>query len=109
MLRTIDPKIDRIRSSWLDLDTTGATWLASVADQVDVPAGTSLGHRRFTHIVLTGDDAGTRVDAGDPPVRLRDAGSVLVLTAADAQELDRRCHAAATGHRVAAPRPRPAT
>lgn len=101
MRRTIDPKIDRIRSSWLDLDTADAIWLASVADEVEVPAGTSLRYHRFTHIVMTGDDAGTRIDPGDPPFRLRDAASVLVLTDANAEELDQRRRAATTAHRVA--------
>lgn len=110
MRRTIDPKIERIRASWLDLDTTDATWLASVADEVDVPAGTFVGgHRRFTHIVMTGEEAGTRVDPGEPPRKLRDAASVLVLTSADAAELDQRCDAAATAHRVARPALHPAT
>lgn len=101
MRRIIDPKIDRIRSSWLDLDTTDATWLASVADELSVNAGTPLGDHRFTHLVMTGDDAGIRIDAGDPPVTLGDAASVLVLTAADAGELDQRCPAAATARRGA--------
>lgn len=104
MRRTIDPKIERIRSSWLDLDTADATWLASIADEVDVAAGTLVGgDHRFTHIVMTGEQAGTRVDPGEPPVSLRDAASILVLTSADAGELDQRCDTAATAHRRARP------
>jgi hypothetical protein len=50
-----------------------------------------IGHRRFVHLVLTGPDAGLIVDAGDPPVVLRGAGAVLVLTVGDMRELhDRR-------------------
>ena len=90
MRRTTDPKIDRLRTSWLALDTTDATWLASVADEVPAAAGTSIGHRRFAHVVLSGPDAGTVVDAGEPPVVLRGAGSVLVLTVSDLRELASR-------------------
>jgi hypothetical protein len=51
MRHTIDPRIDRLRTSRLDLDTDDATWLAGVADEVHATAGTRIGHRRFVHVV----------------------------------------------------------
>lgn len=90
MHRTTDPKINRLRSSHLALDPADAAWLASVADEVPASAGTPIGHHRFAHLVLTGLDAGLVVDAGEPPVVLREASTVLVLTASDLRELDRR-------------------
>ena len=103
MRPTIDPRIDRLRTSWLDLDTTDATWLASVADEVPAAAGTRIGHPRFVHIVISGPDTGLVVDAGAPPAVLRGAGAVLVLTVSDKRELDeRRATVAAAGLRPVA-------
>ena len=108
MRHTIDPKIDRLRTSWLDLDTDDATWLAGVADEVDATAGTRIGHRRFVHIVLSGPDAGLVVDAGDPPVVLRGASAVLVLTVSDMRELESRRAATAPAHPTRRPVTSPA-
>lgn len=105
---TTDPKIDRLLASPLGLSRTDATWLASVADEVDVPAGTRVGHSRFTHLVLSGADAGTVVAAGVAPVVLRGAASLLVLTRADARELEARRTARRAPAHVTAPVVRPA-
>lgn len=101
MRHTIDPKIDRLRSSWLDLDTADAVWLAGVADEIAAAAGTRIGHPRFVHIVLSGPNAGVTVDAGSSPLELRGPSSVLVLTVSDTRELEDR-RATTT---VPAPRP----
>lgn len=91
-----DPKIDRIQDSWLGLCREDAVWLASVADEVDAAGGTRVGHDRFTHVVLTGADAGVVVDAGAPPIVLRGPAAVLVLTTHDAARLsDARSRTAA--------------
>lgn len=91
MRTTNDPKIARLRASWLDLEPDDAAWLARVADEFDAVAGTEIvGQRRFVYIVMTGPDTGTMIGAAGPPVTLRSAAKVLVLTVSDMQELARR-------------------
>lgn len=87
---TTDPRIERLRTSWLGLTSEDATWLAAVADEVDVRAGTVVGHHRFAHVVLSGPQAGLVVGAGAPAVALEHGGTVLALTARDLDELHRR-------------------
>lgn len=108
MRYTTDPKIDRLRASWLDLGTDDAVWLAGVADEVDAAAGTRIGHHRFVHVVLSGPDAGLVVDAGALPVVLRGAGAVLVLRVRDMRELTSRRATTAAATPVRQPLARPA-
>lgn len=98
-----DPKIDRIHASWLGLCREDAVWLASVADEVDAPGGTRVGHRRFCHVVLSGTDAGTVINAGAPPIVLRGRATVLVLTSHDADRLA-AARGMATGTTAVSPR-----
>jgi hypothetical protein len=106
--RTTDPRIERLRASCLGLGLEDASWLAAVADEVDVRAGTVLGHHRFTHVVLTGEQAGLVVGAGEPAVTLEHDGAVLALTSRDVDELARRLSAtAAATTTVAFPAPQP--
>lgn len=90
MHRPSDAKIDRLRASLPGLSRRDATGLARVADEVPAAAGTVLGTRRFTHVVLDGPDAGTVVAPEDRPHVLQDAARVLVLRAADAGMLPAR-------------------
>ena len=76
---TTDPKITRI-SHALGLSRRDATWLAAVADEVDVAAGEVLGDARFGFVALDGETAGRIVPPGVPTV-VPSAASVLLLTA----------------------------
>ena len=90
--RISDPKIDRIANSWLDGDVEGAEWLASVADEVVVPAGTVVGGGRFAYVLLDADaDTGcVFVAHGVAPVVVERATRVLVLAEGELTEAVRR-------------------
>ncbi len=47
-----DTKIDRISDSWLGTDRSTATWVASVADRIDVDAGSRLEAGRYSYLLL---------------------------------------------------------
>ncbi|WP_040495882.1 hypothetical protein [Ilumatobacter nonamiensis] len=57
-----DAKIDRIVGSWLRPTRVDATWLAAVADEVSLPAGSAPRSDRFCYITLD-RASGTRMRA----------------------------------------------
>jgi hypothetical protein len=84
-----DAKIARLTDSWLQLDHRAARLLASVADEVDLPAGAALVPGRFSYVGLDDGHRGLLVTTGMPPVTLESATSVLVLPTADLERLAR--------------------
>ncbi len=78
-----DPKIDRIHRSWLGGTADAARWLASVADEVTVAAGTVVGGGRYAYVLLDEVHTCTFVAAGVAPVRVDTPTRVLVLAESD--------------------------
>ena len=76
---TGDAKIDRIAGSWLGGDADAAHWLASAADEVIVPAGTTVGGGRFVYVLLDADTTCRVVAGGVAPVTVDQPTRVLVL------------------------------
>ena len=78
-----DPKIDRIWTSWLGGDEAAAGWLASVADELLVPAGTEVGGGRFAYVLLDADAGCRLVVRGVSPAVVDRPTRVLVFPERD--------------------------
>ncbi len=74
-----DAKIDRITRSWLGGDADAAHWLASVADEVVVSAGTTIGGGRFVYVLLDTDMTCRVVAGGVAPIVVDQPTRVLVF------------------------------
>ncbi|MEM9041336.1 MAG: hypothetical protein AAGD33_15685 [Actinomycetota bacterium] len=75
-----DPKIARISDSWLALDPDDAAWLATVADEIVVPAGRPIGDRGFGYVSLTDD---LTIATAEEPVTFDRPTPVLAVTTAE--------------------------
>lgn len=87
---TTDPKIDRIHQSWLQGDIADAAWLATAADELVVPAGTTIAGDRFVHLLLDTTDRCTVVARGVSPVTVTEPTRVLVFPETEAREATTR-------------------
>ena len=88
-----DPKIDRIRTSWLRPTREDARWLASVADESVISGVLEPGN--FAFIALDHGSAGLIVGPGTPPTAVICPTNMLVLTSNQLGEAARRIPAVA--------------
>jgi hypothetical protein len=82
-VRRQDPKVARLKNSWLEPDHRTAVVLARLADEMTLPAGSVLEAGRFSYVGLDDAHRDLVVTIGTPPTTLESAATVLILTTPD--------------------------
>ncbi len=90
MKHRTDPKIRRLAATWLRPDRRDATWLARVADEVEIPGGSTLSAGRFAYVALDGAASHRIVASDTDPIVVDRPVTMLAIPQRDMAEAVRR-------------------